>query len=210
MATSRTRLSAEDRRAQLLDLGAQMFAVRPYDEVLIEQVAEQAAVSRGLLYYYFPTKRDFFAALVRRESERMMADTLADVALSPLEQLRHGIVAYLDHIRANEMGFRAVSSGAVSADQEVRAIIEDATREQARRILSTLEPRREPHPLLSIAVRSWLMFLRAAGLEWLEHPGVARDAVRDLAIAALLGALSSLPDEGRPARLADLALQPDA
>ncbi|CAM5485104.1 hypothetical protein SHIRM173S_11900 [Streptomyces hirsutus] len=36
-----------------------------------------AGVSRGLLYHYFPTKRDFFAAVVQRESDRMLRMTAA-------------------------------------------------------------------------------------------------------------------------------------
>ena len=72
---TRRRLSPEERRTQLLDLGDELFASAPYDEVHIEKVAEQAGVSRGLLYHYFPTKRSFFAALVRRGTERMAADT---------------------------------------------------------------------------------------------------------------------------------------
>ncbi|MGZ8718810.1 MAG: helix-turn-helix domain-containing protein, partial [Aeromicrobium sp.] len=64
MAT-RTRLSREDRSDQLLDLGAELFATRSYEDVHIEEISELAEVSRGLLYHYYPTKRAFFAALLR-------------------------------------------------------------------------------------------------------------------------------------------------
>ncbi|MGW2857715.1 helix-turn-helix domain-containing protein, partial [Streptomyces sp. NPDC001215] len=63
---TRRRLSTGERREQLLAVGARLFSENPYDEVWIEQVAEIAGVSRGLLYHYFPTKRDFFAAVVER------------------------------------------------------------------------------------------------------------------------------------------------
>ena len=72
---TRRRLSTEERREQLLAVGARLFSESPYDDVWIEQVAEIAGVSRGLLYHYFPTKRDFFAAVVERESERMLRMT---------------------------------------------------------------------------------------------------------------------------------------
>ena len=77
---TRRRLSTGERREQLLSVGARLFSESPYDEVWIEQVAEIAGVSRGLLYHYFPTKRDFFAAVVERESERMMRMTAGDSA----------------------------------------------------------------------------------------------------------------------------------
>ncbi len=68
MTSARRRLAPEQRRAQLLDIGARLFADRPYEDVWIEEVAELAEVSRGLMYHYVPTKRDFFAAIVERES----------------------------------------------------------------------------------------------------------------------------------------------
>jgi len=45
MATARRRLSPEDRRAELLALGAEVFGKRPYDEVRIDEIAERARIS---------------------------------------------------------------------------------------------------------------------------------------------------------------------
>jgi AcrR family transcriptional regulator len=202
---ARTRLAPELRREQLLDLGAELFAAEPYERVHIERVAEMAGVSRGLLYHYFPTKRAFFAALVERSVQHLMAATAPDPALSPLDQLRHGIDAYLAHCRANSHAARAVHLGAASADPDVLAIIERDHRVQEKRILGVLEPWRTPHPLLVIAVRAWLLFLRTAWLEWIDHPEVPRDEIRDVCVAALLGALGGLPNKAQPVRLNSLA-----
>ena len=65
MAESRRRLSPDDRRNELLALGAEVFGQRPYDEVRIDEIAELPGVSRALMYHYFPDKRAFFAAVVR-------------------------------------------------------------------------------------------------------------------------------------------------
>jgi AcrR family transcriptional regulator len=202
---ARIRLAPELRREQLLDLGAEMFAAEPYERVHIERVAEMAGVSRGLLYHYFPTKAAFFAALVERSVEHLRVATAPDPALSPLEQLRHGIDAYLDHCRANSHAARAVHRGAASADPGVVAIIERDHRVQAERILGALEPRRTPHPLLVVAVRAWLLFLRTAWLEWIDRPEVARDEIREVCVAALVGALGALPKKAQPALLGSIA-----
>lgn len=53
-ASPRRRLTPEDRRAELLDFGTQLFGERHYDDVRMDEVAEQAGVSRALLYRYFP------------------------------------------------------------------------------------------------------------------------------------------------------------
>jgi AcrR family transcriptional regulator len=133
------------------------------------------------------------------------AATAPDPALSPLEQLRHGIDAYLAHCRANSHAARAVHRGAASADPDVVAIIEHDHRVQEERILGALEQWPNPHPLLAIAVRAWLLFLRTAWLQWIDRPEVPRDEIREVCVAALLGALGGLPKEARPARLDSLA-----
>lgn len=203
MAT-RTRLTPEQRRKQLLDLGTGLFADQHYDDVHIERVAELAGVSRGLLYHYFPTKRAFFAELVRRETDRMMSDTAPDPQLPVVEQLRHGIDVYLANCLENRFGSQAIYQGAASSDPEVVAIIESSTRIQEQRILAAIDPGR-PHPeLLRIAVRSWTVMLRNACQQWLVADDVAADDVRQMAEHALLGALAGLPDAARPNGLAAL------
>lgn len=202
--TARTRLTPEQRRKQLLDLGAGLFADQHYDDVHIEQVAELAGVSRGLLYHYFPTKRAFFAELVRRETDRMMSDTAPDPDLPILEQLRHGIDAYLANCLSNRFGSQAVYQGAASSDPEVVAIIEESTSIEEERILAAINPGRSHPPLLRIAVRSWLVMLRNACQQWLATDDVAAQDVRQMAEHALLGALFGLPDAARPRGLAVL------
>src|SRR5580693_2928558 len=75
MRTPRRRLSPDDRRAELLALGAAVFGQRPYDEVRIDEIAERAGVSRALMYHYFPDKRAFFAAVVTDEADRLYEAT---------------------------------------------------------------------------------------------------------------------------------------
>jgi AcrR family transcriptional regulator len=201
---TRRRLSPEDRRAQLLSLGAELFASLPYDEVHIEKVAEQAGVSRGLLYHYFPTKRAFFAALVREGAARMAADTEPDADLEPIDQLLSGVRRYLAHVRQHRHLTRAIHRGSASADAEVQQIIEESTRLFEDRIVAVLEPNRRGSELLGIAVRSWVMMLRAAGQELLDHPDVSIEEVGDLCVAAFVGSMSALPDAARPSRVVEL------
>ncbi|QMW67374.1 TetR/AcrR family transcriptional regulator [Mumia sp. ZJ1417] len=204
MAT-RTRLSPEQRRAQLLHLGAQLFATQPYEDVHIERVAEMAEVSRGLLYHYFPNKRAFFAALLAQAAEQLAQATTPKPDVGPREQLLDGVESYLRHCAANRLGVSTIHRGAASGDPEIEAILEESTRLHEERILAVLVPGQEPHPLLTLAVRGWLLHLRTVGHEWATTaPDVPVDEVRDMCAGALVGALEALPPEGRPAVLASL------
>jgi AcrR family transcriptional regulator len=218
-------MSPQDRRNQLLDLGVPLFAELPYDDVFVERVAEAAGVSRGLLYHYFPTKRDFFLQLLQRESDRLLEQTAPDPNSPLREQLLQGVERYLDHYRDNRHGVVAVVRGSASGDVEIQRVVQGGAARQAARIVETLCAGAEPHPLLGMTVRGWLEFLRSLALDWLTQdtegtedtentggtententggaPGADRDEVRDLAAATLIGALLALPAHAQPVGLA--------
>ncbi|CAM5589648.1 TetR/AcrR family transcriptional regulator [Streptomyces aurantiogriseus] len=193
---TRRRLSTAERREQLLTVGARLFSENPYDEVWIEQVAEIAGVSRGLLYHYFPTKRDFFAAVVERESERMLCLTAAVPGVPVREQLTAGLDTYLDHVRTHAHGYRAFHRADAAGDQAVRRVYQRALAAQEEQILAALAADPEFGPLFEeradvrLAVRGWLAFITAVCLEWLRDSDLSRDQVRDLCARALLGVVS--------------------
>ena len=193
---TRRRLSTEERREQLLSVGARLFSESPYDEVWIEQVAEIAGVSRGLLYHYFPTKRDFFAAVVERESERMLRMTAAVPGVPAREQLAAGLDTFLEYVHAHAHGFRAFHRADAAGDQAVRRVYELAVAAQERQILATLTADPElgllaqQRPDLQLAVRGWLAFTTAVCLEWLRGSDLTREQVRDLCARTLLGAIA--------------------
>ncbi|WP_037671268.1 TetR/AcrR family transcriptional regulator [Streptomyces griseus] len=194
-ARTRRRLSTEERREQLLSVGARLFSESPYDDVWIEQVAEIAGVSRGLLYHYFPTKRDFFAAVVERESERMLRLTAAVPGVPVRDQLAAGLDTYLEYVLTHAHGYRAFHRADAAGDQTVRRVYQRALAAQERQILATLAadpefgPAFEERPDVRLAVRGWLAFITAVCLEWLRSPDLSRRQVRELCARALLGVL---------------------
>ncbi|MFD9908368.1 TetR/AcrR family transcriptional regulator [Streptomyces sp. NPDC059063] len=192
---TRRRLSTEERKEQLLTVGSRLFAQNPYDEVWIEQVAEIAGVSRGLLYHYFPTKGHFFAAVVKRESQHMLRLTAAVPGLPVRAQLGAGLDAFLGYVETHAEGFRAFHRGEAAGDPVVRAVYREALAGQERQLLAALATDPETAhlsddlPALRLAVRGWLAFMVAVCLEWLAEPELSRAQVRDLCARALLGAI---------------------
>ncbi|MDQ0688058.1 MULTISPECIES: TetR/AcrR family transcriptional regulator [Streptomyces] len=193
---TRRRLSTGERREQLLSVGARLFSESPYDEVWIEQVAEIAGVSRGLLYHYFPTKRDFFAAVVERESERMLRMTAAVPGVPVRVQLATGLDAYLEYVETHAHGYRAFHRADAAGDRGVRTVYRRALAAQERQILAALGvdpefgPVFEERPEVRLAVRGWLAFTTAVCLEWLRGADLSREQVRDLCARALLGVIA--------------------
>jgi len=191
----RARLSVDERREQLVTLGGRIFSERPYDEVSIEGIAAAAGISKGLLYHYFPSKRDFYVAVVRHAAQEMEDATLADPALPAEERLVVGLDQYLDYVQQHARGFAAVLGAGIGNDPEVTAVVEGVRGVMTDRILTALppsaDPGGEPTAAVRIAVRGWVGFAEAASLEWLAGDQVSREALRDLLIATLVAAVTA-------------------
>jgi AcrR family transcriptional regulator len=186
------RLEPDARRAHLLAMGATVFGSRAYDEVQIDQIAQEAGVSRGLLYHYFPSKRAFFAAVVQGGYDEILAVTRPDPTLSPAEQLQRGLVAYLDYVESHPHMYRAIFRSAASLDQTVQEVLNRNLDLQARRILLGLGGAAAPDSLPYMAVRAWLAFLIQAVLDWLDRGAWAgRQKLIDICVGALLGAVEA-------------------
>ncbi len=198
----RQRLSVEERRAQLLSTGSELFASRPYDDVWIDDVAEQAGVSRGLLYHYFGNKRAFLHAVIEHETQEILAATTPDPEIAAAQQLRASIDGYLDYVAARPHGYRALFRGAVSADERVRELVDANLRRQEERLLQAVAGTRGDvdDERLRLAIHGWLRFLIAIVLDWLDRPTVERDVIADLATGTF-GAMIAATHTARPPTL---------
>ncbi len=138
MAESRRRLSPDDRRNELLALGAEVFGQRPYDDVRIDEIAERAGVSRALMYHYFPDKRAFFAAVVRAEGDRLFeaTNTPPDAGPDMFDQVREGVLAYLRYDEEHPHGAWAAYVGMGRSDPVLRGIEDVDNDRQANRIIA--------------------------------------------------------------------------
>src|SRR3954464_11230612 len=96
----RTRLTPDQRRGQLLDLGVRLLATRSLDELSIDVLAEEAGISRGLLYHYFGGKHAFREAVVRRAADELIAQTAPPADGDPLERLQVSLAAYVEYVLA--------------------------------------------------------------------------------------------------------------
>jgi AcrR family transcriptional regulator len=188
----RTRLTIEQRCAQLLEIGADLFAGQPYDQVSIEKVAELAGVSHGLLYRYFPSKQAFFAAVIETVGQRLLNATRPNPALSPLDQIKAGLDVYIDQAENCPSAYRmAHQFGA--ADRSLDLTRQARNIVQRDRVLNSLAAMITIESETSFAVTSWLGFTQTAVLEWIDNPVISRRQLHDLCMRTLRAAVR-LPD----------------
>jgi len=85
----------QERKLQLLDQAATLFAERGYAETRVLDIVNAAGVAKGLFYWYFENKEALFRELVeqnRLNLRRAQAQAI-DPAAEPLLQLRQGAEA---------------------------------------------------------------------------------------------------------------------
>jgi AcrR family transcriptional regulator len=203
MGAMRTRLSTEQRRAQLLAIGAELFARRPYEEVSIDEVAEIAQISSGLLYHYFPTKRAFFLAIVEDESTKLLEASTPDSALPPLDQLNAGLAIYIDYAARHPDSFRVAQKGAFT-DADLHEIHQARVPAYRDRILTALSTMMSVDEETKIAVTGWLAFVPTAILNWLDNPAITREQLRDLCARSFWAAVDLQPAADATSRQQEL------
>jgi AcrR family transcriptional regulator len=103
----RSRMTAAERREQLVDIARGLFAERGFDGTSIEEVAARAEVSKPVVYEHFGGKEGLYAVVVDREVRQllgMMQDSLR--AEHPRALLEQAALALLDYIEQAPDGFR--------------------------------------------------------------------------------------------------------
>jgi AcrR family transcriptional regulator len=180
-----------ERREELLAAGLRLFSVRPYDELAIDDIAAEAGVAKGLLYYYFGSKRGFYVAIVQAAARELGARLDPDHSLPPAERLRRALDAYLVYVEEHSAGYRTLLAGGLGSDPEVRAIRDDQRAFVMRLILDGIGQPPDPSPALRAALEGWLSFVEGVSLDWLLRRDLGRDEIRGLLIAALRGALTA-------------------
>ncbi len=198
MSEPRRRLSPEERRNELLTLGAEVFGQRPYDEVRIDEIAEKAGVSRALMYHYFPDKRAFFAAVLRAESQRLFdaTNTPPKPGLSLFDQLREGVIAYLRYYEDNPNVAWAAHVGMGASDPVLRGIEDSDNDRQVERIVvglggDQLDSKVERD--LRVVVYGWLAFILEMCRQRMLDPSIDVDTVANACAHALLDAVPRVP-----------------
>lgn len=187
------RLSPDERRAQLVTIGVDMLSDRSLDELSTDDVARRAGISRGLLFHYFDSKRDFYRSMVQRECDDFAAAMDPDPALEPVAWLRSFIAGFTAYVTEHRRVYLALVRGAAGSHPAVEDIVESTRTLVARRVAESQRRLGMPDsPLLPVAARAWMAFAEEAVTNWpLDEPDAldALGAFLESGFIALLGAL---------------------
>jgi AcrR family transcriptional regulator len=185
-----TRLDVDERRAQLLKLGTELFTQHSYDELSMADIARAAGISKPLLYHYFASKQELFQATLAQAAEEVRALTEPDPDLPPLEALAKSLDAYLGWIEQHPVAYTKLIQSATS-HAEVKQLIDQVRDLTSERIVAGITGGAPAPGPVRAAVRAWLWYMDGACNDWLQHQDYTREQLRDLLMGTLFGALQA-------------------
>jgi AcrR family transcriptional regulator len=183
-------MAPEARRAQLLQIAAQLFATRPYHHVAMADVAEAAGVTRALVYRYYPNKRELFAA-VYQEAANQLVGASGPQDPDDLEgQVMAGLEAHFDFFEKNARTVLVANRGELAGDPVIEAIIADQLARLRAAMLDTMGLTGRERDLAGTALLGWMALVREVCVEWLAQQRLSRTEVKDLCLRTLWAALT--------------------
>ncbi len=104
-------MAKTDRRKLILEEAARLFSAKRFDEVLMDDIAQQAGVGKGTIYTYFADKEELYFAVVfegiRRLNEQLQRK--ANRQQNPEDELRRMVHAIVSFFSRNRFFFRLMS-----------------------------------------------------------------------------------------------------
>ena len=166
------RRSADERRAQLVQIGLELLPTTPVQELTIDEVARRAGISRSLLFHYFDTKRDYYTAVTRAAADLLLEHLLPRPGTPQAEQVPGMLDRYIGWVQTFRETHLAFVRGAAGGDPWVAEVYEETRDRLVDVALRTLDL---PDDVLRRQlVRSWFAFTEDIVGQWAKEPTMSR------------------------------------
>jgi AcrR family transcriptional regulator len=195
-----SRLDPAARRDQILDAANALFAERAYDEVSIEDIANSAGVTRGLVHHYFGGRKDVYIGLLERLGALREEKIEPPVGRSARARLADDVSRWLDWTDANRtIWLAAMAPGEDVVDPDVRRVVAGLVRRAVALLVARHSDMAEDSPRLRYALECWTALNRSATRRWLQGEA-SREATHELIASTLEHVLRTFGAPPAPTR----------
>ncbi|WP_306370023.1 TetR/AcrR family transcriptional regulator [Nocardiopsis sp. CC223A] len=195
----RKRMTGEERRRQLLEIGRELFAERGFDATSVEEIAARAGVSKPVVYEHFGGKEGIYAVVVDQEMRTlvgMVSEALtADSARNKIEK---AALALLRYVEENTVGFRVLTrdSHVASGTGSFAGLINDIASQVEYIMVDEFAERGYDPALAPMYAQALVGMWALTGQWWLEVRRPKREVVAAHLVNLAWNGLSSL--EAKP------------
>ena len=183
--TRYSRLTPAERRDQILDAANTLFAERGYADVLVEDIARAAGVTRGLVHHYFGGRKEVYLALLERLGGLREEGLRPPVGRSARARVADTVSRWLDWTEANRaLYLGTIAPGEDIADPDVRRVVAEMVHRAVALVAAFHSDSAEDSPRLRYALECWTGLNRAATRRWLRGDAT-RNATQELLASTL-------------------------
>jgi AcrR family transcriptional regulator len=184
----RRRLSAQERRRQLVGIGLSKIVEKPIQDLPMDEIAAEAGISRGLLFHYFPTKTDFYLACIAAAGRRILRNTAPDEEAPGEEQVETMTRLMVEQIERRRDFYLTLVHGHGVADPRVSDVMDSVREGSTDRVVRALGvPERQRD-----VVRAWWAYTEDRALTWSAVPTGERPVPLSRLVAECVAALHAL------------------
>ncbi|MFY9487746.1 MAG: TetR/AcrR family transcriptional regulator [Solirubrobacterales bacterium] len=201
----RQRMSREARHDLILERATEVFGTRGYHNVSMDDVAEQAGISKALVYQHYESKDELYLAVLKSFTDRLSEQVLPAWAtdLPPQERFWRGFVSFFGFVDENREAWGVLYRDAVEIDDAIVKGIHGLNAELAASIAAVFEEElanRESDPILNqyalVAGHSVVGSCHALADYWLDHPEETKLRMAAVAMAVLWQGFDQLIQTG--------------
>jgi AcrR family transcriptional regulator len=182
------------RRAELIAVGRTLFSDTSYDALSMDDIARHAQVAKGLIYYYFQSKRGYYLAIIHDSVADLINFAGGEVDREQLDRVHRTMESYLRWAEHNQAAYRTIVSGGVGFDAEVQAIRDGVREAIVATIADGAYGRTDIAPLARMGLFAWVCSVEGATLDWIDRPALTRDQMRELLVKTLGGSMRAIEE----------------
>jgi len=186
LSQSSTKQSAETRE-RILKAAEAVFADNGYHDALVDEIGKRTSMSKGGLYFHFPSKEDLFFAVMDRLANKLVgrAEKAARAADTPLEAAEAALGAVLSALSVQKRLARLLVTQGYSMGNAFEAKRAEMFDRFAGVIAKELEEAKEAGQIddlnTGLASRVWLGAVNEVVVHWLFSGGPSpKESASDL------------------------------
>ena len=190
-------MSASERRAQLIKVSRRVFADKGYENTSVEELAENAGVSKPILYEHFGGKEGLHAVIVDREIEYVSTQITAAITQgSARERLEGAAVAFMRYVRDHPDGFRVLTHNApLGRHKGISSLLSGVGERVAEVFAGEFKHAGFSPDLAPLYAQVLIGMVTFAGQWWMEEQSLPIEQVASHASAIAWVGLRNLPSE---------------
>ena len=177
---------SDDKKELILSSGMKEFSQKPYKEVSTDSITKACGISKGLLFHYFGSKKEFYFFCLERAMEKLTAQAQSkeesndfyDILFSSMDQKFALCIHYYDEMHMVNMASRDAATEIAQQKAEMMqkyAIqIKMKSAETIRRALQTLNFKHDEN--LQMTVEGISLYINAVLNKYLIQYQTTPDA----------------------------------